>query len=867
MKHMKRLFARILVLLIIFSSISTAIQTKAMELNQDGLYIKDLDEVMIKIDASQMLQNTFYNIYVSFDGNMSGEAPRGDNGFNFNPVDSDKNGKNDSYGDVNKHVSTDLKISNLKNRTCRIWVTSSNDKKIDVSYDQEKNKITISKYYETELYTDSQFVYSDGKTTLGSAGNFAVFSYEYKPTVDMEGNVGTKVLYSRANVGNSHNAHGSNLSYVEEIRDYGGFTERFRSADPLILGNQYKILKDDQWYSVDTDETSQTYNQMIKVGTKENITGIYNIERSSYTINFDEAFSQLQNLATHLSNLPDTEGTTYDNGNIICVPGANIISIPASELKNKAINISCVSGSAINYSLIINVTDYDGSNLNQDITIDGIRKDQWNPVAGKLLWNFGSYDGTVLFGETNMGVIFAPYAFVDIKTTHNGSVIGYKVENSSGEIHKNDYTGDIPSIEVTPTPTPEPSVTPAPEPSVTPTPSPSVTPTPEPSVTPTPEPSVTPTPEPSVTPTPEPSVTPTPEPSATPTPEPSVTPTPSPSVTPTPEPSVTPTPSPSVTPTPEPSVTPTPEPSVTPTPEPSVTPTPEPSVTPTPEPSVTPTPEPSVTPTPEPSVTPTPEPSVTPIPEPSVTPTPEPSVTPTPEPSVTPTPEPSVTPTPEPSVTPTPEPSVTPTPEPSVTPTPEPSVTPTPEPSVTPTPDPSVTPTPEPSVTPTPEPSVTPTPEPSVTPTPEPSVTPTPEPSVTPTPDPGVTPTPDPGVTPTPEPSVTPTPEPSVTPTPDPGVTPTPPTDIDDSSDNEDEFMDIEEDTMVPEGTPDIGDGSSTDDEAPSDDNDSSDEVINIEDDDIPEGLPQTGLSNGTGLYISGILLMSAGYVLIKKRK
>ena len=117
--------------------------------------------------------------------------------------------------------------------------------------------------------------------------------------------------------------------------------------------------------------------------------------------------------------------------------------------------------------------------------------------------------------------------------------------------------------------------------------------------------------------------------SATPTPEPTATPTPEPTATPTPEPTATSTPEPTATPTPEPTATPTPEPTATPTPEPTATPAPEPTATPAPEPTATPAPEPTATPTPEPTATPTPEPTATPTPEPTATPTPEPTATPT----------------------------------------------------------------------------------------------------------------------------------------------------------------------------------------------------------------------------------------------
>lgn len=105
MYHKKRLFAKVMVLFLICSVIATCMTTKAFASTQDGLIISNRDSITINLDASKMFQNTYYNIYLSFDGDMSGEGPRGNSGFNFNPADSNGDGKNDSYRDVNKSGS------------------------------------------------------------------------------------------------------------------------------------------------------------------------------------------------------------------------------------------------------------------------------------------------------------------------------------------------------------------------------------------------------------------------------------------------------------------------------------------------------------------------------------------------------------------------------------------------------------------------------------------------------------------------------------------------------------------------------------------------------------------------------------------
>jgi hypothetical protein len=338
-----------------------------------------------------------------------------------------------------------------------------------------------------------------------------------------------------------------------------------------------------------------------------------------------------------------------------------------------------------------------------------------------LVWNFGSYSGTIELKDGNFtGVLVAPLATVIGNCTVNGRVIANSVTNNQ-EFHPAAVKAvKVPKEEENEEPTSEESPEATSTPTATPTPEEST----EPSGTPTPEPSESPEPEATATPTatPEPTATPTATPEATATP----TATPEPSTSPEPEATSTPT----ATPEPEPTATPTatPEPSESPEPEATSTPTAtpeesaEPSGTPTPEPSTSPEPEATSTPTATPEPTPDPEPSTSPEPEPTATPTatPEPTATPTATPEATPTPEPSTSPDPEATATPT----ATPEPEPTATPTATPEPTPASQPSESPVPEPTATPT----ATPTPEESA----EPSGTPTPDPSESPAPEPTPAP---------------------------------------------------------------------------------------------------------------------------------------
>jgi hypothetical protein len=196
--------------------------------------------------------------------------------------------------------------------------------------------------------------------------------------------------------------------------------------------------------------------------------------------------------------------------------------------------------------------------------------------TGYLIWNFGSYGGTITASQSFVGVIVAPNATVNSYVMHGRVVAEILNQGSGQEIHQPDNSKqELPSY-----PIDEPVATGIEDDDVEPTPVPTVEPTPVPTVEPTPVPTVEPTPVPTVEPTPVPTVEPTPAPTVEPTPVPTVEPTPVPTVEPTPVPTVEPTPVPNVEPTPVPTVEPTPVPTVEPTPVPVNTPTPPAPATP-----------------------------------------------------------------------------------------------------------------------------------------------------------------------------------------------------------------------------------------------------------------------------------------------
>ena len=123
-------------------------------------------------------------------------------------------------------------------------------------------------------------------------------------------------------------------------------------------------------------------------------------------------------------------------------------------------------------------------NIQKGFTTNTNVSTEFNQLSPYIIWNFGSYAGSINISEEMLGIIVAPKAQVfQASGNLNGEIVA-SIAGSNGEIHQVSVTPDIPTSEVVePNPTPEvvePSQTPeAVEPSQTPEAvEPSITPTP-----------------------------------------------------------------------------------------------------------------------------------------------------------------------------------------------------------------------------------------------------------------------------------------------------------------------------------------------------------------------------------------------------
>ena len=186
------------------------------------------------------------------------------------------------------------------------------------------------------------------------------------------------------------------------------------------------------------------------------------------------------------------------NGDVVC------INVDYTQLINNEGSFGYLINNNSGTCIVVNViTDNSPTiNIQKGFTTNTNVSTEFHQLSPYIIWNFGSYAGSINISEEMLGIIVAPKAQVfQASGNLNGEIVA-SIAGSNGEIHQVSVTPDIPTSKVVePTPTPE---------VVEPTPTPEVV---EPSQTPEAvEPSQTPEAvEPSQTPEAvEPSITPTP---------------------------------------------------------------------------------------------------------------------------------------------------------------------------------------------------------------------------------------------------------------------------------------------------------------------------------------------------------------------
>ena len=159
------------------------------------------------------------------------------------------------------------------------------------------------------------------------------------------------------------------------------------------------------------------------------------------------------------------------NGDVVC------INVDYTQLINNEGSFGYLINNNSGTCIVVNViTDNSPTiNIQKGFTTNTNVSTEFNQLSPYIIWNFGSYAGSINISEEMLGIIVAPKAQVfQASGNLNGEIVA-SIAGSNGEIHQVSVTPDIPTSEVVePNPTPEvvePSQTPeAVEPSITPTP-------------------------------------------------------------------------------------------------------------------------------------------------------------------------------------------------------------------------------------------------------------------------------------------------------------------------------------------------------------------------------------------------------------
>lgn len=159
------------------------------------------------------------------------------------------------------------------------------------------------------------------------------------------------------------------------------------------------------------------------------------------------------------------------NGDVVC------INVDYTQLINNEGSFGYLINNNSGTRIVVNViTDNSPTiNIQKGFTTNTNVSTEFNQLSPYIIWNFGSYAGSINISEEMLGIIVAPKAQVFHASGNlNGEIVA-SIAGSNGEIHQVSVTPDIPTSEVVePSQTPEavePSQTPeAVEPSITPTP-------------------------------------------------------------------------------------------------------------------------------------------------------------------------------------------------------------------------------------------------------------------------------------------------------------------------------------------------------------------------------------------------------------
>jgi hypothetical protein len=317
--------------------------------------------------------------------------------------------------------------------------------------------------------------------SLKKIEGFAVFANELSQTNLIEGNICVNKAIPHTNIVLSrvYEVEPNDYSYIGDTTSPIQITGNsdFDLA-PINVGPNIKVEQPNKnqtiingGYSTNILATELTDEEYINAtslinSVLDNLASIgdaikYEADTSFYEDQTD-SFSSINKLL---------KNNVAKNGDVVC------INVDYTQLINNEGSFGYLINNNSGTCIVVNViTDNSPTiNIQKGFTTNTNVSTEFHQLSPYIIWNFGSYAGSINISEEMLGIIVAPKAQVfQASGNLNGEIVA-SIAGSNGEIHQVSVTPDIPTSKVVePTPTPEvvePSQTPeAVEPSITPTP-------------------------------------------------------------------------------------------------------------------------------------------------------------------------------------------------------------------------------------------------------------------------------------------------------------------------------------------------------------------------------------------------------------
>lgn len=297
-----------------------------------------------------------------------------------------------------------------------------------------KNKEIISFLLAIMLTITATFILLP-HTTKASGEDFtldyAIVTKEYKQGIGhVEGNVLIHNLWTYCSIKNSRVPGEYNTSYIQNLIN-GLYVFQNGITNKLITSDTYNIEKrGNQWF-VD--------NQIF--GTTNNLLSVVQKSDGDF-LDFEKLFADLTTYANDLYSQVNTSKVmknNFWNGKFISVDSNIIVfNINAEDLTHDIDQGDYIKSIAKDKIVVVNVITNNEENINIE---SKIQNGGWESWSGNILWNFGSYCGSINQNCIFSGTILAPMATVNINAGNLiGSVICDTLTHGS-EIHKVAFRG------------------------------------------------------------------------------------------------------------------------------------------------------------------------------------------------------------------------------------------------------------------------------------------------------------------------------------------------------------------------------------------------------------------------------------------